>query len=269
MERGVWPDTSSPHAHPVGYAYSFQIAAWFWGVILLKTPDSSEHILEAGPKMCSISDDTSGESHTDVSRQLLIQHSVPQTKLTPGPLRNEVTNWSVLSPLLLWPDYVAGDYLCDNTVAVSSQVQIEARSWEQSRLFMIIKHHSQLLKVSSNVQCQTHRILQIISAESCCSVTESSQQDKVFLDCVTCLTPRKVSAALPRPILHHEVEDGEDFFPRLWVFSPRKLWICFVGSQTPCIAECYLKNKIKKPQWLYSIKAFNSDDGSGWYLEII
>lgn len=38
MERGVWPDTSSPHAHPVGYAYSFQKAAWFWGVILLKYP---------------------------------------------------------------------------------------------------------------------------------------------------------------------------------------------------------------------------------------
>lgn len=51
MGRGVWPDTSSPHAHPVGYAYSFQIAAWFWGVILLKSPDSGEHILEAGPKM--------------------------------------------------------------------------------------------------------------------------------------------------------------------------------------------------------------------------
>lgn len=80
---------------------------------------------------------------------------------------------------------------------------------------MIIKHHSQLLKVSSNVQCQTRRILQIISAESCCSVTESSQQNKVFLGCVTRLTPKEVSAALPRPILHHQVEDDEVFFPRL------------------------------------------------------
>lgn len=81
MERGVWPDTSSPHAHPVGYAYSFQKAAWFWGVILLKTPDPGKHILEAGPKMCSISDDTSRESHTGVFKQLLIQHNVPQTNV--------------------------------------------------------------------------------------------------------------------------------------------------------------------------------------------
>lgn len=128
MERGVWADTSSPHAHPVGYDNSFQRAAWLWGGILWKTPDPGKHILEAAPKMCSVSGDTSRESPTEVLEQLLIQHNVPQTKCAPGPLRNEVTKWSVLSPLLLWPDYVAGDFLCDNSVAVSFQVQIEARS---------------------------------------------------------------------------------------------------------------------------------------------
>ncbi|RLW00509.1 hypothetical protein DV515_00008795, partial [Chloebia gouldiae] len=52
-----------------------------------------EHILEAGPKMCSISDDSSRESHTEVFEQLLIQHDVPQSKCTPGPLRNENVSW--------------------------------------------------------------------------------------------------------------------------------------------------------------------------------
>lgn len=84
-----------------------------------------------------------------------------------------------------------------------------------------MKHHSQLLKVSSSVQCQKCRIFQIISAESSCGVTESSQQDKVFLGYVTCLTPREASAALPHPILHPQVEDDEGFFPKpVEFFSP-------------------------------------------------
>lgn len=77
---------------------------------------------------------------------------------------------------------------------------------------MIIQNLFQLLlKVSSNVQCQTHKLFQIISAEDCCSAVACSQQDIVILHCAMCLTPSEMAAGLPSPVLRHRMGDDEAF----------------------------------------------------------
>ena len=104
---------------------------------------------------------------------------------------------------------------------------------------MIIQNLSQLLlKVSSNVQRQTCKLFQIISAEDCCTVIESSRQDTVILCCVMCLTPREVAAGLPSPILHHQVKGDEAFISQAVGFFPQEAMDC---SRAPCIATAIKK----------------------------
>lgn len=140
-----------PTRTPYGYAYSFQITACFWGVILLKPPNPGEQTLEAGPKSCSISDDIGRESPTDASKQLLI----PAHGSSDPTCFTSSKSWAhrfsqhkpvqLSSPLLLWPDYVTGDSLCAvlvqfSSVKPSQKLRTIEVIYDNSKSFVVIEN---------------------------------------------------------------------------------------------------------------------------------
>lgn len=97
---------------------------------------------------------------------------------------------------------------------------------------MIIQDPSQLLlKASSNVQHQTCKLFQFISAEDCCSAVASSQRDTVILHCAMCLTPSGMAAGLPSPILRHPRGDDEALIFHAVVCPPGGNRYAFQGAE--------------------------------------